>query len=171
MDPSRLIPAPDTIPVPWGWFQFLLLLTFVLHLLFINTMLGTGIIAVVYHLKTAKNESSLTAGIARKLPYSIAFAVNMGIAPLLFLQVIYWHFFYVSSVLMAVYWISIIVLLLVAYYSAYIYDFKYASLGSARAVFIGVTVLILLFIAFLFTNNLTLMLTHSEGWKKEGTLS
>ena len=116
-------------------------------------------------MKTPKNESALTAGIAKKLPYIIAFAINMGIAPLLFIQVIYGHFFYVSSVLMAVYWLSIIVLLLVAYYSAYIYDFKYEALGSARTLFIGVTVLILLFIAFLFTNNLTLML-HPETWKK-----
>jgi len=101
--------------------------------------------------------------ISKRLPFTIAFTVNLGVAPLLFLQVLYGHFFYVSSLLMAVYWISIIALLLIAYYSAYIYDFKYVSLGSARAFFIGTTVLILLFIGFLFTNNLTLML-HPEKW-------
>ncbi len=165
MDPAHLIPSPDPISVPWGWFQFFLILTFVLHLLFMNTMLGTGIIAFVSHLKGPKHKSSLTTDISKKLPYTIAFTVNMGVAPLLFMQVIYGHFFYVSSVLMAVYWISIIPLLLTAYYSAYIYDFKHEALGSARALFIGVTVLILLFTGFLFTNNLTLML-HPEAWKE-----
>jgi hypothetical protein len=165
MDPAYLIPSPDPIPVPWGWFQFFLILTFVLHLLFMNTMLGTGIIAFVSHLKRPKKEPPLTGDISKKLPYTIAFTVNMGVAPLLFMQVIYGHFFYVSSVLMAVYWISIIALLLIAYYSAYIYDFKYETLGAAGALFIGVTVLILLFIGFLFTNNLTLML-HPEIWKE-----
>jgi hypothetical protein len=163
MDPSRLIPVPDPIPVPWGWFQFLLMLTFVLHLLFMNTMLGTGIIAVFYHLKRPETEPTPAKDISRQLPYTIAFTVNMGVAPLLFMQVIYGHFFYVSSVLMAVYWMSVIGLLIIAYYSAYIYDFKYEALGASRALFICTTVLILLFIGFLFTNNLTLML-HPETW-------
>jgi hypothetical protein len=101
MDPARLIPASDPLPVPWGWFQILLLLTFVLHLLFMNTMLGTGIIALVSHLKNPKSALPVTADISKKLPYTIAFTVNMGVPPLLFLQVLYGHLFYVSSVLMA----------------------------------------------------------------------
>ena len=27
MDPSTLIPTPDTLPVSWGWFQLLLIIT------------------------------------------------------------------------------------------------------------------------------------------------
>jgi hypothetical protein len=163
MDPSILIPAADPLPVPWGWFQALLSLTFVLHLLFMNTMLGTGIIALVSHFKKPKSSLPMAADISKKLPYTIAFTVNMGVPPLLFLQVLYGHFFYVSSVLMAVYWISIIALLLIAYYGAYIYDFKYEPLGAARVFFIGATVLVFLFVAFMFSNNLTLML-HPERW-------
>ncbi len=34
------IPTADSIPVAWGWFQFLLLLTFPLHLLAMNAMVG-----------------------------------------------------------------------------------------------------------------------------------
>lgn len=167
MEPSHLIPLPDPIPVPWGWVQFLLLLTFVLHLLFMNTMLGTGIIAFVHHVHHVRRPRSnfpLTADIAKNLPYTIAFTINMGVAPLLFLQVLYGHFMYVSSILMAAYWLSIIGLLVIAYYSAYLYDFKYDSLGLLRPFFIGLTVLIFLFIGFLFTNNITLML-NPEAWK------
>jgi hypothetical protein len=128
-------------------------------------MLGTGIIALVNHLKTPGSTPPLTTDISKKLPYTIAFTVNMGIPPLLFLQVLYGNFFYVSSVLMAIYWISIIALLLSAYYCAYIYDFKFEAMGSARVFLIGTTVLFLLFIGFLFTNNLTLML-HPESWTR-----
>ena len=40
------IPSADTIPVAWGWFQFLLLLTFPLHLLAMNAMVGGLAIAL-----------------------------------------------------------------------------------------------------------------------------
>jgi hypothetical protein len=174
MDPSKLIPATDPIPVSWPWFHVLLLLTFVLHLLFMNAMLGGGIIALVSHLRRKEQSPHLPEEISKKLPYTIAFTVNMGVAPLLFLQVLYGHFFYVSSILMAAYWISVIGALLLAYYSAYLYDFKYQDLGSLRALVIGFTVLILLAIGFLFSNNVTLMLQPAK-WtayftRRDGTV-
>ena len=164
MDPSRLIPTPDTIPVHYGWFYILLLLTFVLHLLFMNAMLGSGIIALVNHIRRPGSENTISPSLAKNLPFIIAFTVNLGVAPLLFLQVLYGHFFYVSSILMAVYWISVIALLIIAYYSAYIYKLKYDKLGPSGSIFIGLTVVILLIIAFFYTNNLTLML-QPDKWK------
>jgi hypothetical protein len=41
----------DTISVSWGWFQFLLLLTFPLHLLAMNAMLGGLAIGIIQHFK------------------------------------------------------------------------------------------------------------------------
>ncbi len=165
MDPSLFIPSPDPIPVHWGWLQFLLILTFVLHLLFMNTMLGTAIIALVASYRGKAQDLRTEKEISTKLPYIIAFTINLGVAPLLFIQVLYGHLIYTSSVLMAVYWLSIIAILLIAYYSAYIYDFKFEVLGAARTFFIAATVILLLFIGFLFSNNLTLMLTP-EKWSQ-----
>ena len=107
MDPLSLIPTPDAIPVHWGWFKFFLILTFFLHLLFMNTMLGIAIIALARSLSDVGRTEAVNREISQKLPYTIAFAVNMGVAPLLFIQVLYGQFIYTSSVLMAVYWLSI----------------------------------------------------------------
>lgn len=176
MEPSVLIPTPDPIPVPWGWFKFFLLSTFMAHILFMNVMVGTGIIAFFSHLKkdSQKHLEPLERDISKKLTFIIAFTVNFGVAPLLFLQVLYGHFVYVSSMLMGVYWLSIFVLLIVAYYSAYYYKLRFDSIRTARAYLIGMAVLILLVIGFFFTNNMTLMLTP-ETWTRyfenpEGTL-
>lgn len=163
MDPTLLVPTPDAIPVPWGWFYTLLMLTFLLHLLFMNAMLGGGIIALLSSFSGRDDNVNLCHEVGYKWPYTIAFAVNMGVAPLLFVQVIYGHFIYSSSVLMAAYWLSIVGLLILAYYSAYIYDFKFAALGGARLFFLLVSVGILLVIAFFFTNNMTLML-QPDRW-------
>jgi len=169
MDPSHLIsalvPTPDSIPVHWGWLHFFFILTFVLHLLFMNAMLGTGIIALIKSLKGTQKDLPIAKEISLKLPYTIAFTINMGVAPLLFIQVLYGNFIYTSSVLMGWYWLSIIGILIIAYYSAYLFDFKFDTLGSARSIFIAICVILMLLTAFLFTSNITLMLTP-EKWTR-----
>jgi len=162
-DAAALIPTPDAIPVPWGWFYVLLMLTFLLHLLVMNAMLGGGIIALISLLRGGEQNTLLSREFSYKWPYTIAFAVNLGVAPLLFIQVLYGHFFYSSSILMATWWLSIVGMLILAYYGAYIYDFKFASMRGLRICMAGFCVALLLIIAFLFTNNMTLML-QPERW-------
>ncbi|HCC55519.1 MAG TPA: hypothetical protein DEQ20_11465 [Desulfobulbaceae bacterium] len=158
MNPTSLIPTPDTIPAPWGFFEVLLILTFFAHLVFMNAMLGSAMIALIREMRTSPDTPPPCRNIAAKLPYTIAFAVNFGVAPLLFLQVLYGHFIYTSSILMGAYWLSIIGLLIFAYYSAYLY--KMADLtATTRRLTIGTSLLLLLAIAFLFVNNITLMQT------------
>ena len=164
MNPIMLIPTPDAIPVPWGWFYVLLMLTFLLHILVMNAMLGGGIIALISAFKGGEQNTLIGKEIGYKWPYTIAFAVNLGVAPLLFVQVLYGQFIYSSTVLMAVWWFSIFGLLILAYYSAYIYDFKFDTLGSLRIFMVGFSVLTLLFIAFMFSNNMTLML-QPDKWQ------
>lgn len=156
MDPL-LIPQPDTIPVHWGWFQFLLLLTFPLHLLAMNAMLGGLLIGVLQHIQGGDVRKQLAHRIAVALPLVIAFVVNFGVAPLLFLQVLYGQFIYTSSVLMGTWWILIVPVLIMAYYGAYLYDFKFRSLAGFGPV-IGLAVfVVMLVIGFFFSNNMLLM--------------
>nr|WP_319393578.1 hypothetical protein [uncultured Desulfobacter sp.] len=163
MNPVNLIPVPDTIPVHWAWFQVLLIVTFVLHLLFMNAMLGSAIMALFREFKVDKDADAMNFQTAEKLPYTIAFTVNMGVAPLLFIQVLYGHFIYTSSILMAAYWLSIILLLILAYYAAYIYDFKFNAMGRSRTIFISISVILLLWVGFVFTNNMVMMI-QPETW-------
>ena len=162
MNPASLIPVPDPIPVHWGWLKLFLLSTFLLHLLCMNTMVGMGIIALIRSLFNRSKDMEYNREISKKLPYTIAFTVNMGVAPLLFIQVLYGQFIYTSSLLMAVYWLSITGILIIAYYSAYLHQYTFEDAGPARVAFMAVTVIILLFIGFLFSNNMTLMLSPGK---------
>lgn len=145
------------IPVSWGWFQFLLLLTFPLHLLAMNAMLGGLAIGIIQHIRGGEVRRKLAHRIAVALPLVIAFVVNFGVAPLLFIQVLYGQFVYSSSVLMGTFWILIIPLLIVGYYGAYLYDFKFSSLGGFGPIIALVLFCFLLAIGFLFSNNMLLM--------------
>jgi len=163
MDPATLVPVADVIPAPWGWFYVLLLFTFLLHLLVMNAMLGGGIITLISSFRKTEQDQLLCREFSYKWPYAIAFAVNFGVAPLLFLQVLYGQFVYTSSVLMAAWWLSIVAMLILAYYAAYIYDFKFDKLGKPGIFVAQFSVLLMLLIAFMFTNNMTLML-QPERW-------
>ncbi|EKD39710.1 MAG: hypothetical protein ACD_75C00313G0002 [uncultured bacterium] len=154
---SLIIPHPDSIPVSWGWFQFLLLLTFPLHLLAMNAMLGGLAIGVVQHIRGGSLPRELAHRIAVALPLVIAFVVNFGVAPLLFVQVLYGQFMYSSSVLMGGFWILIIPVLIIAYYGAYLYDFRFTRLGSAGPLVAVVVFLLLAAIGFFYSNNMLLM--------------
>ena len=83
MTTNDLIPVADAIPVDWRWLYFFLVLTFVLHLLFMNAMLGSAIMAFVSELR--EKNAGPSKDISTKLPYTIAFTVNLGVAsPALF---------------------------------------------------------------------------------------
>lgn len=154
---NPLVPAADAIPVSWGYFQALLMITFPIHLLFMNAMLGTTAVSLYACIKGGETHTRLARDLAKLLPFTVAFTINFGVASLLFLQVIFGHLFYTSSVLMALYWLSVPFILIVAYYTIYIYDFRFAGLGKRRAVFL-LLALAVFTIPFIFTNNMTLML-------------
>jgi len=162
MSPDVIIPATSPIQVDWSIFTVLLIVSFIIHILMMNVMLGSGIIALIGLFNQKQQSNDLSHTIASHLPFTIAFTINFGVAPLLFLQVLYGHLIYTSSILMAVYWLSVIGVLILAYYSAYIYDFKYDVLAQKRCFFIGTTVIGLLWIAFVFSNNMTLMLAPDK---------
>jgi len=162
MDQLSLIPVPDTIPAPAWIFLSLDLLTFVLHILVINVVLG-GSILLLWN-RYSPERADLHSAMANKIPTSIALGVNFGVAPLLFMQVIYGHMFYTSSVLMATFWIMVIPVLILAYYSAYIHANRYALPSYLGRYAMLITVIILLYIGFMFTNNMSLM-AQPEKWR------
>ena len=154
---NPLIPQPDFIPVSWGWLQFLLLLTLPLHLLAMNAMLGGLAVAVVEHLRGGEVRRQLAHRVAVALPLVIAFVVNLGVAPLLFVQVLYGQFFYSSSILMGSFWLLIVPVLIVAYYGAYLYDFRFQKLGAAGPWLAAAVFLLLALVGFFLANNMLLM--------------
>jgi hypothetical protein len=164
MDAVSLIPTPDALQVHWFWLHLLLTLTTFLHFVAMNFMLGAGFIAFAAPFWRGNDILPLNAHIAKTLPYSIAFTINLGVAPLLFLQVLYGQFLYTSSVLMAVYWLSIVGLLIISYYAAYVYRLIDDKSGLGR-LFIGAAFLLLLGVAFLFSNNASIM-QMPEVWSR-----
>ena len=155
---DSIIPTADTIPVHWLWFQVLLIFTFFIHMILMNFLLG-GSLLTVWDILTGKLEKRATGSI----PTLVALTVNFGIPPLLFIQVLYGHLFYSSSVMLAVPWILVIPILILAYYGAYLFVNKSASAPLFSKAALVFTSLSLLFVAFMLVNNNTLAI-RPELW-------
>lgn len=136
---ESLIPAVDAAPIPGPeWlFHVLLVFTFFLHALFMNMTLGGTILAAAGQWASRGREDDYRAVLARRLmginSYGISFAITTGIAPLLFVQVLYQQYFYAATILIAWVWLLFLVMLMVGYYTAYLYKFKSVPKGGAGA--------------------------------------
>ena len=163
--PALPIPDPDPIPLPGPVWLFtgLLLLTFLLHLIPMNLIVGGGILTAVSHFRwrrggaAADHHRHLAAVASRAFPATVAFTITLGVAPLLFVQVLYGQLYFTSSVLMAWPWLAVVALLLLGYYGAYWHSLRFRELGP-RAAWLALAVsLTFLAITFLFVNNLSLL--------------
>jgi hypothetical protein len=165
------IPIPDldpvSLPAPVWLLKGLLLLTFFLHIIPMNLALGGGFVAAITdwigRRRNSEHHLSLARSMARILPIVIAFAITLGVAPLLFIQVLYGQFFYTSSVLLAWPWLSVVVLLILSYYGFYLYSFRWEQLQGKRLVVVLASAILFAAIGLIYTNNLVLMLTP-EKW-------
>ena len=165
MDPAALIPDALEIPAPVWLLEFLGALTLVIHLIFINVVLGGALISLFNRLRCPEETrmDSVPGSMAKKIPTVLAMAITFGVAPLLFVQVLYGHFFYTNSILMGIYWILIIPFLIVAYFSFYYHSVKFDLKRGASVFALSLGVAILLYIAFMFENNVTMML-QPDKW-------
>ncbi len=156
MDPARLIPAPEAIPSSWGLLEALLILTFALHILFMNLSVGSALLAFLG--RATGRQKDLAKELGHRAPTFLALTVNFGVAPLLFVQVLYGQFLYTSSVLMAGWWLSAIGAVILGYYGLYVHDAKAEAAPGLSRLALGVSLAFLLYTGFLLANNMTLML-------------
>jgi hypothetical protein len=102
--------------------------------------------------------------LARRLTVVMTFVINLAVPPLLFAQVLYGRALYTSSVLIGLYWISIIGLLMLTYWLLYRFS---ARLEAGRSAWwVGLIAWLLAgSIARLLSTNMTLML-RPEVWRQ-----
>ncbi|MFQ5880993.1 MAG: hypothetical protein ACE5I9_00785 [Candidatus Methylomirabilales bacterium] len=170
---SLAIPDPDPIPIPGPvWLlKGLLVLTFLLHLVPMNLVLGGSVFAFLSHLRSrgsrpnAAHHRQLVERLAHVFPVAMALTITTGIAPLLFLQVLYGQLFFSAAILMAWLWLSVLALMLVGYYGFYWQAYGLEVLGPRARWLAGVLAATFLLIAFLFVNNMG-MLQNPSLWKR-----
>lgn len=164
---ETLLPSPDvlSLPAPPALFMVLLIFVFTVHVVFMNLLFGGTILATVSHFRGRKDENHnyLSKRIFKLLPIVIAITVNFGVAPLLFVQILYGQLFYSSAILIAAAWIAVIPLVILGYYGTYTLRFQWDRIARFRMPLMLLVTAIFSVIPFIFVNNLSLM-EKPAGW-------
>ncbi|MDP3542737.1 MAG: hypothetical protein Q8T11_09765 [Elusimicrobiota bacterium] len=156
----QLLKDPMGVPFFPVVFQALMVLTFTLHILFVNLALGTTCLAVIGRLKGGEAWERLAGGMAKAATASVSGAILLGVAPLLFVQVIYDPFWYASSNLSAAWAIGFIFILMAGYASLYL---AREQKGDASSAFAGFSFTMFLLAGFIM-HVLGFQLLQPEKW-------
>jgi hypothetical protein len=173
---TPVIPLADPLPqpAPPGLLWALLQLTFLLHLVAMNVVLGGSLLALHGRFSRRAEDAVHRAALLRfftgALPVAVAAAVTLGVAPLLFVQVLYGRLFFTSSILMGWFWLAVVPLVILAYSGAYLLAFRGEALGSRARGVAGLVAALFATVAFLFVSNVTRALrpdTFVEAYRGE----
>lgn len=162
----RDIPLP--LPAPEGLLEVLLIVSFIVHIVFVHMMLGGSLFSLFCQIKGLKQieYERLAYKIAQAVTVNKSLAVVMGVAPLLIINTLYAPQFYASSALIGGAWMAVIPLVAVAFLLAYAHKFWWDRFVNIPELHIGIAALesaLFLFIPLIYMTNVNLML-FPEYW-------
>jgi hypothetical protein len=147
-------------------FQVLMVLTFALHILFVNFTVGTSLLAVYGHFKGDETWKRLSRSLAKAAPANVSLAMLLGVAPLLFVQVVYDPFWYASNLLSAAWVIGFIFIMMAAYSSLYVFYLQGKKGEGKGWGFFGAAAVGLFLLAGVIMHVLGYQLLQPEKWQQ-----
>jgi hypothetical protein len=169
MEPQMLIDqaSVSAVPAPFWFGQFFKCLGFTLHAVPMNLWYAGLLVALWLHLRGNEHARRLASRLLGQMPVIVAIGVNLGVVPLLFVQLAYAKVFYPATILMAWFWLGIIGLLIPAYYGVYAYAWGIRngpkSMAGWRKAAGWCAAIFFIAIGFCFANGLSLM-DHVARW-------
>ena len=159
--------APSGVPFYPVIFQALLVLTFALHISMINLAIGSAFTAIAEMGKKTGYGLRLAKALGRSLTVTLSIAIVLGVAPLLFVQVIYDPMWYTANTMSAFWAMFFLVIVTVAFYSAYgFYLGNGKSTVDNSKVFWGMIAAAMLIFAAMVIHMLTMEQMHIQQWKE-----
>lgn len=127
MNPQTPIPVdlPLPLPAPVPVLVAVLLVFFLMHIVFINMMIGGAFLTLWYQLKgrSEKKWDALAHDLAASITVNKSIAVVLGVGPLLAINTLYTTYFYTANALTGHFWIAIIPLVAGAFLLTYLHKY------------------------------------------------
>jgi len=167
MNPD-LIPSYDMLglPAPAWLVQVLMAFTLALHWLLIGGVVGGSVVVLVNAIRARKESdlAELNRTVVPFFPFLLSMAMTVGVAPLLFVQVLYGQFFYTANILLGFWWLGLLGVVL-ALFALLWTGWRRAKAGRRVGLVIPAVALILLALGTkILASNATLM-QSPEVWE------
>ncbi|MFH1700564.1 MAG: hypothetical protein ABIE07_08255 [Candidatus Zixiibacteriota bacterium] len=138
-----------SIPGPYWLFTILHWLMFTFHLIAMNFLFG-GILLIIFA-KKSPYRKLLLPDILKAFPTSLAATITLGVAPLLFLQVIYGKFFYSATIISGWNWFMVVPVVIVVYYLLYTASIKKSLADKRRITLLSIAAVGLVYVSYTLT--------------------
>jgi len=151
------------LPGPLGFLKILLVITFIVHILFVGLMLGGSYWSVIFKLLAKKDPfyERLARETLSTVTVNKSLAVVLGVAPLLLIGLAYTRYWYTANMLTVAAFLSIIWLVILAFWLLYAYKYLWDRLADRPEIHIPLGALacvIFSIIPLIFLANINLML-------------
>jgi cytochrome c len=141
---KQIIPGDIPLPLPTGdlavldyIFDGLLVVSWVVHILFINVLLGASLASIYFNSKGVREKNPVFDRVAYLLTTPVTISENMGalwgVAPLLLVSLLFSPLFYSASVMNSPQWLHIIYGNIAAFLLSYLYKFTWHTLEHRKA--------------------------------------
>lgn len=167
---------PLDLPLPEWLLITILIFSFLLHIIFVNLMVGGSIVTLWAEIKGRKNRDYdiFAFEVAKTITVNKSIAVVLGVAPLLSINTLYTVYFYTANSLTGIAWILIIPLVTIAFLLTYLHKYTWTAMANYKSLhiaIIGLSVVIFLFIPLIFLTNVNLMMFPEKWGTVKGFLS
>jgi hypothetical protein len=112
------LPDSQFLAAPLWLLNALHWLTLTLHFVAMNFLVGGILIAIHAGIRKRWDDPTLQK-FARMFPAAMAATITLGVAPLLFLQLIYPRQVYAAAIVSGWFWLNVITAVIIAYYAIY----------------------------------------------------
>ena len=161
------IDIPLALPAPPGVLKLLLVVTFIIHILFVGMMVGGAYWSVIFRLlgRFLDEDDGFFDRLARETLATVtvnkSLAVVLGVAPLLLIGLAYTNYWYPATMMTAPAFLSIIWLVILAFLFLYAYKYSWDALGDRLLLHVSLGAAacgIFAIVPIIFLTNINLML-------------
>jgi len=145
------LPDYEFLSAPLWLITVLHILTLTLHFVAMNFLFG-GVIITLYAAVRRRWDDPTLKKFVRLFPSAMAATVTLGVAPLLFLQMVYPKQMYAAAIVSGWFWLLIIGVAIVVYYALYRCALKAERSGRISKLALGLAVLGLLYISLTYSS-------------------
>lgn len=157
----KLLRDPMGIPFYPQVFEILMILTFALHIIFVNLVVGSTGLTIWYYINKNEYAERLIKAFARAVTIFTSLAIVLGVAPLLFVQVIYDPLWYTANNISSWWVLGFLLFIAISFTANYLFYFSDKKGGSILWTVISFVFLLLSAIVI---HALSVQMISPEKW-------